>query len=359
VAGNEPPVLSLEMHKNNKSFYVPNASLDYAIKVFDKEDGSLDKGINSEEVAVNIDYLAEGFDKIEIAQGHRSADESTQYAVGKKAMDASDCMACHKSKEKSIGPSYLEVAKKYKDDPKALDYLSTKIISGGGGVWGEMAMAAHPQLSTKEASDIALYILSLADQKPKEKTLPTKGSFVAKVPDNDQGNGVYIVRASYSDKGANGMPSLQAEKSFVLRSSKIDVHGFDAYVDVNKMSFGGNNLVIPAKSDAYMVLNQIDLAGISAIQFAAAAPIAQLNAAGGKIEVRLGSPQGILLGETDFIKASDANGFAPSILTAPITLNKDYDGTPQDVYLVFVNKNAGEGQSLMVVMGIEIKMNTK
>ncbi len=357
VAGNEPPVLTLEMPKNNKSFYVPNASLDYTIKVFDKEDGSLDKGIDSEEVAVNIDYLAEGYDKIEIAQGHRSADESTQHAVGKKAMDASDCMACHKSKEKSIGPSYFEVAKKYKDDPKALEYLSKKIISGGGGVWGEMAMAAHPQLSTKEASDISKYILSMADQKPKEKTLPTKGAFVAKVPDNDQGNGVYIVRAAYSDKGANGMPSLQAEKSFVLRSSKVDVHGFDAYVDVNKMSFGGNNLAIPAKSNAYMVLDQIDLNGISSIQFAAAAPIAQLNAAGGKIEVRLGNPEGTLLGETNFIKASDAMGFAPSILNAPIVLKGDYDGKPQDLYLVFVNKNAGEGQSLMVVMGIEIKMN--
>lgn len=358
VAGNEPPVLSVEMPNNNRSFYVPNAPLDYTIKVFDKEDGSLDNGINSQEVAVNIDYLAEGFDKIEIAQGHRSADDSALFAVGKKAMDASDCMACHKSKEKSIGPTYFEIAKKYENDPKALEYLSKKIISGGGGVWGEMAMAAHPQLSTKEASDIAEYILSMADQKVKEKTLPTKGTFMAKVPDNDKGNGVYIVRAAYSDKGANGMPSLQAEKSFVLRSSKIDVHGFDTYVEVNKMSFGGNNLAIPTKSDAYMVLNQIDLAGISSIQFAAAAPIAQLNAAGGKIEVRLGSPQGILLGETDFIIASDANGFAPSILTAPITLNKDSDGTPQDVYLVFINKNAGEGQSLMVVMGIEIKMNT-
>ncbi|MEB8346487.1 ThuA domain-containing protein [Flavobacteriaceae bacterium KMM 6898] len=359
VAGNEPPVLSLEMPKNNKSFYVPNASLDYTIKVFDKEDGSLDKGIDSEEVAVNIDYLAEGFDKIEIAQGHRSADDSAQFAEGKKTMDASDCMACHKSKEKSIGPSYLEVAKKYKDDPKALEYLSKKIISGGGGVWGEMAMAAHPQLSTKEASDIAQYILSMTDEKVKAKTLPTKGAFVAKVPDNDQGNGVYIVRAAYSDKGANGMPSLQAEKSFVLRSAKVDVHGFDTYVDVNKMSFGGNNLAIPAKTDAYMVLNQIDLTGITSIQFAAAAPIGQLNAAGGKIEVRLGNPQGTLLGDTDFLKASDANGFAPSIITAPISLDDDYNGKPQDLYLVFVNKNAGEGQSLMVVIGIEMKMNNK
>jgi cytochrome c len=347
------------MPKNNTSFFVPNSSLDYAIKVFDKEDGSLEHGIDSDEVAVNIDYLAEGFDKIEIAQGHRSADESAQYAVGKKIMDASDCMACHKSKEKSIGPSYLEVAKKYKGDPNALEYISKKIISGGGGVWGEMAMAAHPHISTKEASDIAQYILSMADVKSKEKTLPTKGSFLAKVPDNDKGSGVYIVRASYSDKGANGMPSLQAEKSFVMRSTKVDVHSFDAYVDVNKMSFGGNNLAIPAKSDAYMVLDQIDLNGISSIQFAAAAPIAQLNAAGGKIEVRLGNPEGTLLGESNFIKASDAMGFAPSILNAPIALKGDYDGEPKDLYLVFVNKNAGEGQSLMVVMGIEIKMDNK
>tara|TARA_R110002033_G_scaffold169897_3_gene211256 strand:- start:14007 stop:17444 length:3438 start_codon:yes stop_codon:yes gene_type:complete len=356
VAGNEPPVLSLEMPHNNKSFYEPNATIDYSIKVNDKEDGSLDNGINSDEVAVTIDYLAEGFDKIEIAQGHRSADETAQFAAGKKAIEASDCMACHKTKEKSIGPSYYDVAKKYKDDAAALENLSKKIISGGGGVWGETPMAAHPKLSTEEAAEMVKYILNMANAKVKENTLPTTGSFVAKVAEDDQGKGVYIMRAAYEDNGANGMSPLQVEKSFVLKSSKLDLHGFDTYVDVNKMSFDGNKLTIPSKSGAYMVLKQIDLNGLSSLQLAAAAPIGQLNAAGGKVELHLGSPDGTLIGTSDFLEASDTGGFAPSVLNTPISLPNNFDRQSQDLYMVFINKNAAEGQSLMVVMGAEFKM---
>jgi cytochrome c len=356
VAGNEPPVLSLEMPNSNKSFYIPNGFFEYDIKVNDKEDGSLNNGIDAQEVAVTIDYLAEGFDQIKIAQGHRSADALAEVSVGKKLMDGSDCMACHKNKEKSIGPSYMDIAMKYIDDGAAPEYLSKKIISGGGGVWGEIPMAAHPQLSAKEAAAISKYILDMSKPKLKENALPTKGIFQAKVAEGDQGKGIYIVRAAYEDRGANNMPSLQAEESFMLRSSKLGAHDMDEYVDVNKMSFGGNKLAIPTKSGAYLVLKQIDLSGLSSIEFLATAPKPQLNAAGGKIEVRLGGPQGTLIGASNFLEASETMGFTPSLLVAPLSVPNNLDGKPQDLCLVFVNENSGESQSLMVVLGAELKM---
>ena len=36
---------------------------------------------------------------------------------------------------------------------------------------------------------------------------------------------------------------------------------------LNKMSFGGNNFVIPSKSGSYIGLKQIDLTGITSIEF--------------------------------------------------------------------------------------------
>lgn len=356
VAGNEPPVLSLELPNRNKSFYAPNSSLDYEIKVNDKEDGSLGNGVDPAQVAVSIDYLAEGFDQIQIAQGHRAADASALFAGGKKLIDGSDCFACHKKEEKSIGPSYREIAEKYKGDDGALEYLTKKIISGGGGVWGETPMAAHPQFSTEEAAEMVKYIRNIANEKSAEKRLPTKGSFVAKVPEDDQGKGVYILRAAYEDKGANGMPSLKSEQIFILRNARIGAHDFDEYVDINKMSFGGNNFAIPSKSDAYMAIKQVDLTSLSALQVSASAPKARLNAAGGKVELRLGSPQGALIGESGFLEASDKMGFAPTIISAPISLPSDFDGQPQDLYLVFVNDQSGVSQSLMIVTGLEFKM---
>jgi cytochrome c len=357
TAGNEPPILSLEMPKSNKSFYVANKSFPYEIKVKDKEDGELEKGIAAENVAVNIDYLEEGFDKNMIAMGHRSADASAAYATGKKLIEASDCMACHSKEKKSIGPSYRDVSNKYKGDSKALEMLTKKVISGGSGVWGETAMAGHPQLSTADASEMVKYILNIANEKPKEKGLPTKGTFTAKIPSSDKGKGVFIVRAAYEDQGANGLPSLKSEQSFVLRNSKIDPHGFDEYIDINKMAFGGRNLAIPAKSGSYMAIKQIDLAGLKELVVMATAPKPQLNAAGGKVELHLGSPKGQLLGESQFLEASDKMDFNPKMVTVPINLAGVAIDKLQDIYVVFINPKA-EG-SLMVVMGLEFKLSNE
>ncbi|GLU51190.1 ThuA domain-containing protein [Dyadobacter frigoris] len=356
TVGNEPPVLSLEMPGSNKSFYTANKSFNYDIKVTDKEDGALGKGIDPDQVAVNIDYLAEGFDKIAIAQGHRSADASALYGTGKKLMEASDCKACHSADKKSIGPAYREVSAKYRGDNSAVEKLTKKVISGGGGVWGETAMAAHPQLSAADASEMVKYILNIANEKSKEKSLPVKGTYVAKVPSGDKGKGIFIVRAAYEDAGASGLPSVKSEQSFALRNSKVDVHSFDDYDNIMKISNGGMNLAIASKPGAYMVLKQIDLNAISELQLQAMAPKPQLNAAGGKVELHMDSPTGSLLGVSDFLEPSEALDFKPATLSIPVKIPEKSDAKLHDVYVVFVNPKAEE-HSLMIVMGAEFKFH--
>ncbi|WP_159466743.1 ThuA domain-containing protein [Dyadobacter sp. 3J3] len=355
TVGNEPPVLSLEMPGSNKSFYAANKPFHYDIRVSDKEDGTLNNGIDPEQVAVNIDYLPEGFDKIAVAQGHRSADASALFANGKKLIEASDCKACHSAYKKSIGPAYSEVAAKYKGDNSVVEKLTKKVISGGGGVWGETPMAAHPQLSGADASEMVKYIMNITNEKSKEKSLPVKGSYVAKVPAGDKGKGIYIVRAAYEDAGAGGLPSVKSEESFLLRNSKIDVHGFDHYDNIMKVSNNGMNLAIASKPGAYMVLKQIDLNAIADLQLLAMAPKAQLNAAGGKVELRMDSPTGSLLGVSDFLEPSEALDFKTTTLKIPIKNPEKSDSNLHDVYLVFVNPKAEE-HSLMIIVGAEFKL---
>ncbi|RDB03857.1 ThuA domain-containing protein [Runella aurantiaca] len=353
TAGNEPPVLTFDLPKSNKTFFFANKSFDYEVKVSDKEDGSLANGkIKPEQVAVSIDYLAEGYDKIAIAQGHRSADASAGFATGKKLIAASDCQACHSIDKKSIGPMYSAIAQKYKGDASAIEKLAKKVISGGSGVWGETPMAGHPQLSAADAGDMVKYILSLSNEKANPKSLPVAGSYTTKIPAGDKGQGVFILRASYEDQGNKGLPSLASEQTYTLRNAKISPHGFDKYESVNKMSFGGNDLVIPSKSGAYVGLNQADLTGIQRIELIVATPKAQLNAQGGNIELRLGSPTGKLIGESGFIEATDKGGFGGNAAKINLTPTEGI----HDVYLVFQNPKA-EG-SLMVVMGIEFKTDT-
>jgi len=356
TAGNEAPVLVVDMSGGNRSFFSPNKPFNYAVKVSDKEDGTLGRGIDPERVAVNIDYLAEGFDKVAIAQGHRSADATALYASGKKLIEASDCKGCHSIAKKSIGPAYVDVAKKYTGDQSAVERLTKKVIAGGSGVWGETAMAAHPQLSTADAADMVKYILNIASTNAGSGSLPVTGTYTAKTKADDKGKGVYIVRALYEDRGAKGLPSLRSEQTYVLRNTIIDAHAFDTYDNVNKMSFGGNNLAIPSSSGAYMVMKQVDLNGIKAINVMASAPKPQLNAKGGKVELRLGSPTGKLIGESRFLEATDKMDFNPAQLTIPVKTPAPADGILHDIYLVFVNPKDPLG-SLMVVMGVNVELD--
>lgn len=71
-----------------------------------------------------------------------------------------NCMACHAVDKKLVGPSYKDVAAKYKSDKGAVDKLAIKTIKGGGGVWGAVPMPANPQVSEAEAKKLVAWILS-------------------------------------------------------------------------------------------------------------------------------------------------------------------------------------------------------
>ena len=80
---------------------------------------------------------------------------------GKSLIMASDCMTCHKDDAKLIGPSYQEVAAKYENTPANIDLLAEKIIKGGQGVWGEVPMAPHPNITKEDAQKMSQYIMTL------------------------------------------------------------------------------------------------------------------------------------------------------------------------------------------------------
>ena len=84
-------------------------------------------------------------------------------AEGKALVEASDCKTCHHLTNKIIGPTHTEVAQKYEDTDENVKMLATKIIQGGSGVWGDIAMTPHPNVSQENAEKMSRYILSLND----------------------------------------------------------------------------------------------------------------------------------------------------------------------------------------------------
>lgn len=74
---------------------------------------------------------------------------------------AKNCMACHATDKKIVGPAYKDIAAKYAADKAAPAKLAKKIRDGGVGVWGQIPMPANPQVSAADADTLAKWVLSI------------------------------------------------------------------------------------------------------------------------------------------------------------------------------------------------------
>ena len=70
------------------------------------------------------------------------------------------CLACHTVDKKVVGPSYKEVAAKYRADKGAEAKLIKKVREGGSGVWGQVPMPPNATVSEKEAQILVKWVLS-------------------------------------------------------------------------------------------------------------------------------------------------------------------------------------------------------
>jgi cytochrome c len=71
-----------------------------------------------------------------------------------------NCVACHHAERRMIGPPYNAIAQRYANDAAAVRTLSERIVAGGGGNWGPMAMPPQANISPEEAETLARWILS-------------------------------------------------------------------------------------------------------------------------------------------------------------------------------------------------------
>lgn len=80
-------------------------------------------------------------------------------AYAEEALKKNNCMACHAVDKKLIGPSFKDIAAKYKSNPKAQEYLTGKIQKGSAGVWGPIPMPANPQVNAADLDKIVKWIV--------------------------------------------------------------------------------------------------------------------------------------------------------------------------------------------------------
>ena len=72
-----------------------------------------------------------------------------------------NCMACHATDKKLVGPAFKDVAAKYANDKTAADKLAIKIQKGGAGAWGPVPMPANTQVNDADAKKLAAWVLTI------------------------------------------------------------------------------------------------------------------------------------------------------------------------------------------------------
>ena len=85
----------------------------------------------------------------------------TSSLTGQALVQASDCLRCHGMDRRYVGPSFRQIADRYREQPDAANYLARKIREGSVGVWGRTVMPRHPQVNEAQSSDMARWLLSL------------------------------------------------------------------------------------------------------------------------------------------------------------------------------------------------------
>jgi len=316
--GNTPPEVHIQTSAN-RSFYWDNTVLDYNVQVKDKED----TGIHADNIKVLFGFVNRK-DLPVILNGNQDAD-NFKYAKGMQLVATLDCKACHTIDKPSVGPTFLAISGRYKGRADAVRYLSDKIILGGSGAWGERAMTPHPTLSPSYAAEIVKYILSLTDKKGK---LPLQGAIELKEHVGKGTEGNYLINASYTDRGANGIEPLKGGDYITLRSPTVQAEDFDeGNVRVATITTAFYAYARSINDGSYIRFDKMDLSGVKQLTYR----VQPLS--GGKIEVHSGSISGPVLSSVSIDAGKQGEDPAWREIMAPLKET----AAIQDLYFVFTD----------------------
>lgn len=320
-SGNIAPEVSIAI-EGNQSFYFPGKKVAYNVTVKDADHPEASSDMST--LYVSADYI-EGLDQAESDMGHKIM---TEAMMGKSLFTTLTCKTCHKEAEASVGPTYIDVAKKY--NQRDADYLKNKIKNGGAGVWGEVAMPANPNLKDSDLNALVAYILSF-DQVTKP-SLPASGTVDATAGKEPTANGVLMLNASYTDQGGENIKPLSGSSTLLLKSNTIDLGNAEELTGGYAISsYNGATFLSVPNEEGSALIGSVDLTDVGSVTL----KMFTMGELDGQydFQLRLDSPTGELVGEGNFSpKASTGREPNQGELTIPFTGSAD--GKMHKVYLI-------------------------
>lgn len=90
----------------------------------------------------------------------------TAMAADMPAVGKAKCGACHAIEKKVIGPAWMDISKKYKGDPEAVNKIVMNVVNGGAYGWktGTTMPARGLGANDAEIQKLAAFIAGLANE---------------------------------------------------------------------------------------------------------------------------------------------------------------------------------------------------
>ncbi len=158
---NDPPTVTLEVNIPSSNLET-GAQIPYEIIVSDPQDGeSIYEEIPLNEVFLHITYTRE------------NQTLSCEELEGLTLVKQYDCFTCHRVKQKLVGPSFNDIAEKYKGTD--ID-LSLSLLHGSSGKWSNDAiMPVNPEITSEDAEKMASWIMDTGKRIHQEYFMGTSG----------------------------------------------------------------------------------------------------------------------------------------------------------------------------------------
>jgi cytochrome c len=315
----------LELIRQKQQLLPPVGELlRYKVAVSDPEDGSLDNGgVAPTDVSAYIEYRDLASPAGQCGNPFASL---TPFAKGRLINDANDCKSCHAVDRKSERPHAIKRNRRANTTRKRSPIWPEKIIKGGSGVWGNVAMSAHPDISEKDANGDRP--LDSFAQRTRQYPAPHRRSLRAETPQSSPKHAARfrLPRRLYRPRRQRRRTNRGTE-TLVLRPYLLQAEAADALSKDARKAQRNQNTFIDLKNGGFLAFKGIDLAGITALEISLEKAVP-----GASLELRLGAPDGALLG-----KAAAGN----DLVAIPADkASWPADGKLNDLYIVLVSGQA-------------------
>ena len=295
IVGNSIPSIQF-VSPSDGDFFNAGEKITYQLSVTDMEDGSSDEKVVETTDLDTLDPAAPDRTSVQanIVSAAAASINEESLPAGLKAMRASDCFNCHALDRAIVGPSFLDIANKYRDQKDALELSVDRVLKGSTGVWGKVAMLPHSQHTREQVTQMVTWVYS-AQPDPTSQTLRGMRGQVELAEKPENAGAAIRLTARYQDLGGPSLPGLTGLKTIELKPRLREAERADVIVRMSELGShnAGNGKFLGAiDHGSYFILKDVRLDQVKSINFRVCSA-----GAGGEILVHQGAIDGPVIGK--------------------------------------------------------------